>query len=262
MRLYEDDKRLVSFSIKSVLRQTHSNLRVVVYCDGGQDVAWITKKFADPRLSVTRGEVNLGRGGACNALLDLIPEDCHAFTWLDSDGDLYMPKALEVAAAAIVPVFDREFWAVRVRGSLEGGWKDKSMGANLQSVSAAYHMDWQALIDGGVKRNHPYGRIGLGLYGRADTLYLPRFVKDKVRFDQRALCGEETGWTRDVEQWAINEYDLFGFNENRWAFVQVYGGLEATHFHLRSSLQKYVGVARYSDFHGTYQTYKGFSNRF
>lgn len=89
--------RYLSMAVDSVMRQTHSDWRLVIVDDGSTDqTATIAEGFAalDPRITVLRQD-NHGCGHALSLGLGVLAQDCEYLGWVDSD-DVLNPIALQV----------------------------------------------------------------------------------------------------------------------------------------------------------------------
>jgi glycosyltransferase involved in cell wall biosynthesis len=102
----------IAESIRSVLAQTHRDLRLVVVDDGSTDeTASVVNGFSDPRLTLI-WQCNAGVAAARNR--GLAAADGDALLFLDAD-DWLAPEALAVLAAAL----EAAPWAVAAVGAYQ-----------------------------------------------------------------------------------------------------------------------------------------------
>lgn len=90
----------IGATLENLLQQTHRDFTVVVYDDGSTDATRdIVREAAgrDPRIRLTEGGENRGRGHARNRLLQLAADGLLA--WQDAD-DAWHPRKLEEQLAA------------------------------------------------------------------------------------------------------------------------------------------------------------------
>lgn len=88
-----NDQDYIKCAINSVLRQTHSNLELIIVDDFSNDKTLeVIESFSDPRLKVYTFKQNLGAAAARNEALKNAKGDYVAF--LDGD-DYWLPNKLE-----------------------------------------------------------------------------------------------------------------------------------------------------------------------
>jgi glycosyltransferase involved in cell wall biosynthesis len=244
MRTFNEDRRMLMFAINSILRQTHANLRLYVYNDGGQSIAWVRDRVHDDRLVVVDGQVNRGRSGAANALLDLIGEDCDAFLFHDSD-DQMAPRCLERMVAAAGPLAQSPFWYVRSGFFVE--WKQSDAPVDRLKAADTFFRDEYACGDVWVWR---IDTIGIGVYGSMQSILLPRVARE-VRFDEQIAWSEDMGWTWELEDWAIEQFGLY---QGGSMGVLVLPPRDGVFLYLRpkSLSGKYKGMLNYEKRYGNY----------
>lgn len=91
---YYGDAELMKLAVRSVLRQTHTDLRLVVVDDGYPDESipgWFAA-LGDPRVSYQRNERNLGANGNYRKCLTLVDNDLVVVMGAD---DMMLPNYLE-----------------------------------------------------------------------------------------------------------------------------------------------------------------------
>jgi glycosyltransferase involved in cell wall biosynthesis len=172
MPVYNADPQVLTYAVQSALRQTHTDVVVCVHRDGGADVSWLAE--LDARVRVSGSAENRGRGAARQQLLDELPPDIDAFTWLDAD-DALMPAAVETAMRWVP---QREgFWFVRLLLS----WT-RRVDQSKPLVMRRYLLEALSgdLSGFAVKQLHAPGR---GIAGALPGLYLPRMCASWVRFE-------------------------------------------------------------------------------
>ena len=79
-------------ALTSVLRQSYTNLQVIVVNDGGEDVRDIIDSFNDSRLIYINGKENRGKASCLNRAINRA--DCKYIAYIDDD-DLYYPNHIE-----------------------------------------------------------------------------------------------------------------------------------------------------------------------
>ncbi|MDR0882447.1 MAG: glycosyltransferase [Candidatus Adiutrix sp.] len=85
-------------AIESVINQRLENWELIIFNDGGMDVAGVTDKFADPRIIYVPDNKNRGKPHRLNQGLALARGEYVAY--LDDD-DIYYPNHLEVLARTL-----------------------------------------------------------------------------------------------------------------------------------------------------------------
>jgi glycosyltransferase involved in cell wall biosynthesis len=90
--------RYLSEALASVLRQTYTNLEVIVVNDGGQDVSNIVNSFGDRRVIFINRNQNRGKAFSLNQALTRATGKYIAY--LDDD-DLYYPNHIEMLVNAL-----------------------------------------------------------------------------------------------------------------------------------------------------------------
>ncbi len=98
-------KSTIGRAIESLLRQTYSDIEIVIVDDASKDGTeqYVRENFTDERIRYERVSENAGADAARNRGLDLVRGEFVAF--LDSDDELF-PNALE---RLMVPLLDRSF---------------------------------------------------------------------------------------------------------------------------------------------------------
>lgn len=84
--------RYLCEALASVLRQSYSNLQIIVINDGGEDVSDVVDSFSDPRLTFIDRKENRGKAYSLNEALSRAEGKYIAY--LDDD-DLYYPNHIE-----------------------------------------------------------------------------------------------------------------------------------------------------------------------
>lgn len=85
-------------AIESVVNQHYQNWELLIFNDGGVDVAEVVDKFADPRIIYTHDTVNRAKPYRCNQGMAMARGEYIAY--LDDD-DKYYPNHLEVLSKAL-----------------------------------------------------------------------------------------------------------------------------------------------------------------
>ena len=90
--------RRFSEALASVLKQTHTNLRVIIVNDGGRDVSQIVNAYNDSRVIFINRKENCGKAYSLNEALTYAEGKYIAY--LDDD-DLYYPEHIETLVNAL-----------------------------------------------------------------------------------------------------------------------------------------------------------------
>ena len=108
---YNEEKNIKT-SIKSVLSQTHQNFKIIVLDDNSVDNTINTiKSLDDPRITIYKNKVNMGRGFNRNKLMGLSTTKLSC--WLDAD-DKMLPEKLEKQVKYFKENTDCTFLATRM----------------------------------------------------------------------------------------------------------------------------------------------------
>ena len=92
-------------ALASVLRQSYTNLQIIVVNDGGEDVSDTVSSFHDPRLTFINRKENRGKAFSLNEALNRAEGKYVAY--LDDD-DLYYPHHIETLVNALESQTDRQ----------------------------------------------------------------------------------------------------------------------------------------------------------
>jgi glycosyltransferase involved in cell wall biosynthesis len=90
--------RYLSEALASVLRQSYSNLQVIVVNDGGEDVSDVVNSFEDDRILFINRKENRGKGFSLNE--GLARAKGRYIAYLDDD-DLYYPHHIETLVSTL-----------------------------------------------------------------------------------------------------------------------------------------------------------------
>jgi glycosyltransferase involved in cell wall biosynthesis len=254
MRMYNVDKRLALTSIGSVLDQTHDDLVVYVYRDGGERADWM-RDFRDDRVVYLESDANRGRAGAANALLDALTEDVDAFCFLDTDGDVIKKRFIEYAVRAAGLFGELSFWYVRNARGVDCYLKPSTdrpfirLRAANDFLNDQHHVPgtWLALRSVISRGNEDITQITQGMGG-----IFCRWAK-KIRFDERMTAGEDCDWIFRVYLTAVMEHGLELGGQTGMVFIHPPPDGEQLYFLYRKwsdMEERYVGGDRFTRYIG------------
>lgn len=108
-----DGEQFVQEQVRSILAQSHRELRLLIRDDGsGDNTVELIRSFSDPRVVVLEGE-NLGLPQAFFRLID--ESSCDADYWALSDqDDVWAPDKIASAVAALAPISGPALYCARV----------------------------------------------------------------------------------------------------------------------------------------------------
>jgi len=243
MRTFNDDPRLMRYSVESVLRQTHKDLRLYIHNDGGEYPAWVKERYADDdRIVISDSHKNCGRSTAGNALLARMDEDIDWFTWLDADGDQFGPSYLESFQRMIPALSGCDFWWARP--ALIAGISVTTECSIVKRITAA-----QTFFDGNFVNDKRFWIDRFSTPPSFDgglDLCLPISARG-VLFDERADFDEDSGWGIDVGLWAADRFDVF--KSTKCVGLSVMSSYDGLPFYIRTldTKNKYKGGVSFND---------------
>jgi hypothetical protein len=136
----------------------------------------------------------------------MVDKDVDGVTFLDSD-DQYAPRLVEYAVQSIARMRERWPWwwlrvGLKVKWDASGEVIARMRAADLFARGEyVLGQDTWRMHNGWMTR---WGGVGGDMHG----LFLPPDVR-KVRFDETIDWSEDIGWTWEVEDWAMERYELY-----------------------------------------------------